>query len=445
VVDPFVGQRFIATKRVKGQRFRQTVFTNREKKSGTLTVASGTVLTFIGVEKGLIVDRWRFTADKLAGVEVRIPAEDAKRRLAPVDAPASQPATTAPSPQPPPPQGRPYETDASSRSPDVGVAEELERFVALRDSGALTQEEFDTQKARLLGGAPRSTTSDASGGIGSQPSDGADLYDVYLIETGSQTISVIKVLRDLTDAQLAETKRLVESVPQRILAGVRKEDADQAARLLDEAGARIRTQPAGTAFAGELGTVSNAAVDGRPWFKRPATYLKIFLGWLLLFGIGSCLAWLGEEPEASTAAQEASTSTPTPPPAPAPTPRPAPTPAPAPSAPSGQGLQRILDTLVAGAAELADFVAMYEETGFSLGTAEACLALEQGYRRFDILPELDGSQGIALENAKVHYFNAQRDCRRALDRQDVALFIRSVQSADAGFVEILGLYSRLSN
>ena len=88
---------------------------------------------------------------------------------------------------------------------------------------------------------------------------------------------------------------------------------------------------------------------------------------------------------------------------------------------------------------------VYEQTGISVSTAEACLALEQGYRRFDALPELDGALGIAMENAKILYFNAQRDCRRGLDRQDVSLFIRAVQSADEGFGEIIGLAGRLSN
>lgn len=150
--DPIVGQRYIVTKRVKGQRFRQTVFTNREKKSGTLTVASGTLLTFIGVEKGIIVERWRFTAEKLAGVEVRISAEDAKRKLSLVDAPS--PTSSPVAMQPPPPQGRPYEIRPARPAVEIGVAEELQRFASLRDSGSLTDEEFQAQKNRLLGGNP---------------------------------------------------------------------------------------------------------------------------------------------------------------------------------------------------------------------------------------------------------------------------------------------------
>lgn len=39
-----------------------------------------------------------------------------------------------------------------SGPPTTGVADELAKLVALRDSGALTQDEFEAQKAKLLGG-----------------------------------------------------------------------------------------------------------------------------------------------------------------------------------------------------------------------------------------------------------------------------------------------------
>ena len=105
----------------------------------------------------------------------------------------------------------------------------------------------------------------------------------------------------------------------------------------------------------------------------------------------------------------------------------------------------MLDGLVAGATELADVVSMYAETGFSVAAVQACFALEDSYRRFEALPRIVGPNEAAMENAKTHYFNAQRDCRRALDGEDVSPFVRSVRSADDGFSEIVGLASRLAN
>ena len=337
--EPVAGQRFIATKRVKGQRFRQTVFTNREKKSGTLTVASGTVLTFIGIEKGAFRERWRFTADKLAGVEVRIPAEDARRALKSVDAPHGQEPATGVATGGTGASSRQAEAGAAAPGPGIGVAEELQRFAALRDSGALTEEEFQEQKTRLLAGGPMVANSKV---------------DVYLVRTGDQPILVVKALRELTGVGLAEAKQTIDSVPQLVLRGVSKDEADRAARLFDETSAALRIQPAGSAFSGELGHASKPSPPSKPWYLRPSTYVKLFLGWLLLFGLASCINWLREEPEGGTpaATQPAQPARPAPAPAPAPAPRP--------TAPTGQGLQRILDGLVVGAAELADFVMTYE-------------------------------------------------------------------------------------
>lgn len=36
-------------------------------------------------------------------------------------------------------------------APAIDIADQLERLAALRDKGVLTQEEFDTQKAKILG------------------------------------------------------------------------------------------------------------------------------------------------------------------------------------------------------------------------------------------------------------------------------------------------------
>ena len=242
-----MGQRFIVTKRVKGQRFRQTVLTNREKKSGTLSVASGTVLTFIGVDKGLVTERWRFTADNLAGVEVRIDVQDAKRRLDPIDAPqqVAKPETKA-VPQPPPPQGSPYGKADAARQAEIGVAEELERFAALRDSGVLTPDEFDVQKKRLLGLGDSPATGDQAASSPPSQVGAHSAHDLYLIDVGEKSISVIKVLRDLTGADLTTAKGVVDSVPQLILESVSEAQADEATRLFEQAGARVATQPTGT-------------------------------------------------------------------------------------------------------------------------------------------------------------------------------------------------------
>jgi hypothetical protein len=71
----------------------------------------------------------------VAGTAAAVGAHAANRRAAEQEAPAPQ----APPPPPPP----------AAAAPDP-IAQ-LTQLAALKDSGALTEAEFETQKARLLG------------------------------------------------------------------------------------------------------------------------------------------------------------------------------------------------------------------------------------------------------------------------------------------------------
>jgi len=62
-------------------------------------------------------------------------------------------------------------------------------------------------------------------------------FDVILKEIGEKKIQVIKAVRALTSLGLKEAKDLVEGAPKPVKEGVSKEDAEQAAKLLTEAGA----------------------------------------------------------------------------------------------------------------------------------------------------------------------------------------------------------------
>ncbi len=76
--------------------------------------------------------------------------------------------------------------------------------------------------------------------------------DLYLVEVGAKSISVIKVLRDLTGASLTTAKSVVDSVPQRVLESVSEAQAREATRLFEEVGAKVVAQPTGSHFVGEI-------------------------------------------------------------------------------------------------------------------------------------------------------------------------------------------------
>ena len=64
-------------------------------------------------------------------------------------------------------------------------------------------------------------------------------FDVILKDIGAKKIQVIKVVRQLTDLGLQESKTLVESAPSTVLQAVKKEAAEDAKAKLEAEGATV--------------------------------------------------------------------------------------------------------------------------------------------------------------------------------------------------------------
>lgn len=64
-------------------------------------------------------------------------------------------------------------------------------------------------------------------------------FDVVLTDAGAKKINVIKVVRTLTGLGLKEAKSAVEETPSVLKEGVSKEDAEEAKKQLEEAGAKV--------------------------------------------------------------------------------------------------------------------------------------------------------------------------------------------------------------
>ncbi len=68
------------------------------------------------------------------------------------------------------------------------------------------------------------------------PAEEKDSFDVVLKEAGQQKIQVIKVIREVTGKGLKEAKDLVDAAPQVVKEGIKKEDAEELKKKLEEAG-----------------------------------------------------------------------------------------------------------------------------------------------------------------------------------------------------------------
>ena len=64
-------------------------------------------------------------------------------------------------------------------------------------------------------------------------------FDVVLSVVGDKKVNVIKAVRAITGLGLKEAKGMVDSAPSNVKEGVSKEDAEDAKKQLEEAGASV--------------------------------------------------------------------------------------------------------------------------------------------------------------------------------------------------------------
>lgn len=82
----------------------------------------------------------------------------------------------------------------------------------------------------------------ADGGNGAAPAAAEEEqteFTVVLKDFGAKKINVIKAVRSVTSLGLKEAKEVVESAPANIKEAVSKDEADEAKKALEEAGAAV--------------------------------------------------------------------------------------------------------------------------------------------------------------------------------------------------------------
>ncbi len=79
----------------------------------------------------------------------------------------------------------------------------------------------------------------AAGAAAAEAEEEQTEFDVVLSSFGANKVAVIKAVRALTSLGLKEAKELVESAPTNVKEGVPKEEAEEAKKQLEEAGASV--------------------------------------------------------------------------------------------------------------------------------------------------------------------------------------------------------------
>ena len=68
------------------------------------------------------------------------------------------------------------------------------------------------------------------------------IFNVFLKSAGEQKISVIKAIREIIELGLKEAKDLVDNAPKMVKEGLKKEEAEEAKKKLEAAGATVELQ-----------------------------------------------------------------------------------------------------------------------------------------------------------------------------------------------------------
>mgnify|MGYP003565245102 CR=1 FL=1 len=125
------------------------------------------------------------------------------------------------------------------------ILEQLKSLSLLEASELVSQieEAFGVDASASAGGgmmmmAPGAMP--AAAGADAEPEEEKTEFDVVLEEVPSdKKIAILKVVRGLTGLGLKEAKEMVESAPKPIKEGVAKDDAEDAKKQLEEAGAKV--------------------------------------------------------------------------------------------------------------------------------------------------------------------------------------------------------------
>lgn len=118
------------------------------------------------------------------------------------------------------------------------IIEKVETLSALELSELVKalEEKFGVSSAPVFAGAaPSAAGSEQT----SAASEEKTAFNVELKEAGPQKIQVIKVVREILGLGLKDAKDFVDAAPKTVKEGVKKEEAEELKKKLEEAGAKV--------------------------------------------------------------------------------------------------------------------------------------------------------------------------------------------------------------
>ncbi len=117
------------------------------------------------------------------------------------------------------------------------IVEDLSSLTVMEaaELSSMLEEKWGVSAAAPVAVAAVGGGGDAGGAVAEEK----DEFDVVLAAVGDKKINVIKEVRTITGLGLKEAKELVESAPKPLKEGVKKEEAEEMKKKLEDAGASV--------------------------------------------------------------------------------------------------------------------------------------------------------------------------------------------------------------
>ena len=116
------------------------------------------------------------------------------------------------------------------------LVEEIEKMsvMDLAELVTILEDKFGVSAA-----APVAVAAGAAPGAGDAAAEEKSEFDVELAAAGDNKIGVIKAVKEITELGLKEAKDMVDGAPQVVKKAVKKEEAEEMKKKLEEAGATV--------------------------------------------------------------------------------------------------------------------------------------------------------------------------------------------------------------
>jgi ribosomal protein L7/L12 len=129
--------------------------------------------------------------------------------------------------------------DSKSNEPSIDLGDQIQKLVSLHDAGALTDSEFESAKANVIGAITKEPVQNPPSNETFPELQSERELDVILLSAPRSQIEIIKVVREYSNWKLAHAKSLVDNPPSIVATGLNALLAEELKRRLESFGAQV--------------------------------------------------------------------------------------------------------------------------------------------------------------------------------------------------------------